>query len=268
MIYALLTSGHPIIKPTTLYTFLWCLWKARNDTLFCRKPGKPSQVFAAANAIISATKLEVSSSTRQHSKVQVNNIPGTNIVEPSSIIGTKIFTDASWGQVEERGNSPKPVGLGICINLEGNQKCSQLLISTVSPPVSSALQAEAFGLLLAVKLADLLRLEQVTFFTDNATLAKVAADHNVQDAPGHWEIRPHLAHVFNNSSFNSDRIFHISRSLNVKADHCAKLALKIQNRTFLFRCLASSQENAPCSFSDVFSNQSVAMCTLLSVKCC
>jgi hypothetical protein len=63
MIYALLTSGHPQIKPTTLYTFLWCLWKARNDTLFCRKVSRPSQVFAAANAIISATKLEIRSST-------------------------------------------------------------------------------------------------------------------------------------------------------------------------------------------------------------
>jgi hypothetical protein len=64
MVHALLTSGHPQIKPTTLYTFLWCLWKARNDTLFYGKESKHSRVFVAANAITNATKLEVSSSTK------------------------------------------------------------------------------------------------------------------------------------------------------------------------------------------------------------
>jgi hypothetical protein len=42
MIQTLLTSQHPEINTTTLYTFLWCLWKARNDTLFCRKICWPS----------------------------------------------------------------------------------------------------------------------------------------------------------------------------------------------------------------------------------
>jgi hypothetical protein len=56
--------------------------------------------------------------------------------------------------------------------------------------------------------------------------------------------------------------------LNFKADHHARLALKIQNRPFYFRCLSSSHANAACSFRDVLPNQSVAMCTLLSVKCC
>lgn len=146
--------------------------------------------------------------------------------------------------------------------------CSQIFVSAISPPVSSVLQAEAFGLLLAAKLADLMQLQEVTFFTDNATLAKAAADHNLLDAPGHWEIRPQLANVFNSSSFNCDRIYHISRSFNFKADHHARLALRIQNRAFCFRCLASSEANVACSFRDVLSDQSVAMCTLLSVKCC
>ena len=37
LIQVLLTSQHPQITLNTLYTFLWCLWKAQNDTLFCRK---------------------------------------------------------------------------------------------------------------------------------------------------------------------------------------------------------------------------------------
>jgi hypothetical protein len=148
------------------------------------------------------------------------------MAEPSIITGTKIFRDASWVQVEKQRNSPRPAGLGIYIQVEGNQ-CPKLFIAAISPPVSSVLQADAFGLLLAAKLADLLRLNQFTFFTDNATFAKAAAHHNIQDAPGHWEIRPQLANVFNSSSFHSDRIYHISRSLNFKADHYARLALRI-----------------------------------------
>jgi hypothetical protein len=42
MIQALLSSGHPQINLTSLYTFLWCLWKARNDCLFNRQSLRPS----------------------------------------------------------------------------------------------------------------------------------------------------------------------------------------------------------------------------------
>jgi hypothetical protein len=37
MIQALLSSGHLQINLASLYTFLWCLWKARNDCLFNRQ---------------------------------------------------------------------------------------------------------------------------------------------------------------------------------------------------------------------------------------
>jgi hypothetical protein len=41
MLNILLNSAHPEININSLYTFLWCLWKARNDTLFGRKFCKP-----------------------------------------------------------------------------------------------------------------------------------------------------------------------------------------------------------------------------------
>ena len=40
----LFSSNHPHITPVNLYTFLWCLWKARNDLLFNRKSLQPGQV--------------------------------------------------------------------------------------------------------------------------------------------------------------------------------------------------------------------------------
>jgi hypothetical protein len=51
MIQSLLSSGHPHINLSNLYTYLWCLWKARNDVLFDRKNCRPPQVYAVANAI-------------------------------------------------------------------------------------------------------------------------------------------------------------------------------------------------------------------------
>jgi hypothetical protein len=56
IIQALLASARPLVNTTSLYTFLWCLWKAKNDAKFCRKFCKPSQVFS--NAIMQASKLD------------------------------------------------------------------------------------------------------------------------------------------------------------------------------------------------------------------
>jgi hypothetical protein len=44
MINALLSSHHPHVNTTNLYTFLWCLWKTRNDTLFGKKNQNPAHV--------------------------------------------------------------------------------------------------------------------------------------------------------------------------------------------------------------------------------
>ena len=57
MIQAILSSGHPNVSVVNLYTFLWCLWKARNDALFGRKVSKPSQVYVAMQAILQETSM-------------------------------------------------------------------------------------------------------------------------------------------------------------------------------------------------------------------
>jgi hypothetical protein len=73
MIQTLLNSGHPQIDLNSLYTFLWCLWKSRNNALFAKKYCRPSQVFAAANAIIQATKLEGGSPAEDHSVTRLQD---------------------------------------------------------------------------------------------------------------------------------------------------------------------------------------------------
>jgi hypothetical protein len=49
---SILSLNHPEANLNFLATFLWCLWKARNDELFCRKKCLPQQVATQAKALI------------------------------------------------------------------------------------------------------------------------------------------------------------------------------------------------------------------------
>ena len=149
--------------------------------------------------------------------------------------------------------------------MQGNQHLKQLHVSALSPPASSPLQAETYGLLLATKLAHLLQVQDPHFYTDCLVLASAAAEPSVFAAPGHWGNRHLLAAIHASPSFHTSRITHIKRCNNVKADHLARLALKIQNRSLLIRCLDS--EATPCPTRDMLYVSSVTPFTLLSVKC-
>jgi hypothetical protein len=211
---------------------LWCLWKAQNDTLFCRKVSKPSQVYAATNAIIKGNNLEVNSTIRQqgHDNSQEQNqlaLPTPEAQDANLSSRNIIYCDAAW---ERRTDAEKNrVGLEIVIQFQGNQHLQELHVSALSPPASSPLQAETFGLLLATKLADILQVQDPFFYTDSSILALAAASPAVFGAPGHWENRPHLAAIQASPSFHCNNIAHIGRSRNIKADHHARLALRLQN---------------------------------------
>jgi hypothetical protein len=76
----------------------------------------------------------------------------------------------------------------------------------MSPHAKSALQAEAFGVQLAVRTAELLFSQQAIFLTSNKTLYVAAAANNPVDAPGRYQIAPQLATSFSTSAFNPSRI--------------------------------------------------------------
>jgi ribonuclease HI len=268
MIEGMLSSRHPHASITNLYTFLWCLWKARNDTLFGRKQRRPSQIFAATNAILQGYKLEDTNATTDHQ--METNAESHQIIpeeaftrDPLTCAGITIFTDAAWKQDGE--SQPSPAGIGIVIQVDQNQHFKQLHISALSPPASSALQAEAFALLLATMLAEALQLQEPYFFTDSSVLAKAAVASSIFTAPGHWVVRPQIAAIKANPSFQASRISHIHRSANYKAHHQARLAKKIQSRSLAIRCLSSDLEH--CPGKNVLSAISVIPFTLLSVKC-
>lgn len=264
MIKALLDSAHPHINVTSIYTFLWCLWKARNDALFGRKLCKSSQVYLVANAILQGPKLEdVMAAHDQRSAAVV--IQRQITTQKSSLVaGQEIFCDAAW--TNEKNMQPSPAGIGVIIQLGEYGHCQQLQVSAMSPPVSSSLQAEAYGLLLATMIADLLHIPEPQYYTDCSVLVSAAAASSIFKVTGHWNIRPILASIQASPSFIRTRVAHINRCFNVKAHHQAKLAIKIKDRPVAFRCLSS--DTGPCTARVVLDMPSVSPFTLLSVKCC
>ena len=56
----------------------------------------------------------------------------------------------------------------------------------MSPPASSSLQAETFGLMLATRLADILNVQD-SHFTDCSVLALAAKATDIRFAPGPWD---------------------------------------------------------------------------------
>jgi hypothetical protein len=159
-------------------------------------------------------------------------------------------------------------GMDATLQLSVMCRLGIFIISAISPPATSALRAETFGLLLAANLVHHLQLQNVTFFTDCAILAKAAATRNIIENPGHWQIRPQLATLFTASSFHGGKIFHVPRCMNFKAHFQAKLATRIKDKPFCIRCISSTEENTTCSYKDVILDFSDALCTITSVKCC
>lgn len=287
MIQALLTSNHPQINVVSLYTFLWCIWKSRNDNRFCRTTRSPSQVFAAAMAIMQGTNLEVAARSLEYKVVSLHGTdkdapvetllqrqdqlmmqstpsPGETIKDISCFSGPIVYTDAAQSLGFQ--NQPTVAGIGIFIQFAGDRRCSQLCISAVSPPTTSAIQAEAFSMMLAYKIAERLQIQQGTFLMDSSILATAIAASKPILAPGHWTIRPQLACITDSSAFNATRIYHINRSYNFRAHHQARLAIKTQNSLSRFTCLGSG--NGSCLNAVLAALSSELQCKVVLVRCC
>jgi hypothetical protein len=271
MIHFLLSSNHPCISLKTLCTFLWCLWKSRSDFLFNKIKGHPKRIFFVVSALLQDNSLYTQQLCSQMPTEQAQEHHQQRPQHPPTLnsnleAGNVLLCDAAWKV--QQGGDPYPAGLGVIIHLPDNSHCRKIHIAAMSPPVSSPLQAETSALLLATKLADIFRIHDPAFYTDNSVLASAAKASNILSAPGHWSNRPLLADIQAAPSFNSCRVYHINRANNTMAHHQAKLAVKIQNRSLLFRCLGlqSSQGNQ-CPVKDTLHVSSVLPFTLLSVKC-
>ena len=186
-----------------------------------------------------STSIESHIQSHNHLTLPVVPLPGKTVTDLLSLSGTIVYTDAAWSPGPE--GCPTGAGIGIFIQFAGDRQCSQLSISAVSPPATSVIQAEAFSMMLASKIVELLHIQHVTFLTDSATLAAAIAARSPILAPGHWTIRPQLAIITASSAFDTSRIYHVNRSYNFRAHHQARLALGLK-RSSSFKCLGVTSQ--------------------------
>ena len=115
IIHALLTMTHPHATVENIFTFLWCLWKARNDALFCKKYSFPHQIQYASLGISSSQILQdlamegqQNSKPTSHGQLENQILQGSTIRSDLLIAGTKVYSDASWQKknIPGRGYSP------------------------------------------------------------------------------------------------------------------------------------------------------------------
>ncbi|XP_047057253.1 uncharacterized protein LOC124663618 [Lolium rigidum] len=226
-----MTINHPHASLENILTFMWCLWKSRNDNLFCRKPGAPHQVFQAARAIQLNMEMQdpsvvfslqiQSNASREHAAKQNTDTAyffppqGSTISTDLHISGVKIFSDASWKATSIPGRyGSQAIGIGLYIQIQSNQTKCDVMIQASTEQTSTPLKAEAAALLFAVKVARLLKLQEVTFLKDNLSLAKAAATCSISAHQVPWELREVLASFFQASAHLQASIYHVKRDLN------------------------------------------------------
>jgi hypothetical protein len=78
--------------------------------------------------------------SKQHNQAHLTKQCLKSKQDPFSITGNVICTDAAWKCGSNQ--DPTPAGIGIIIQIQGNQHCQQIHIAALSPPAHSPLQAE------------------------------------------------------------------------------------------------------------------------------
>jgi hypothetical protein len=130
-----------------------------------------------------------------------------------------------------------------------NQHITDVFISAKTSPVSTPIQAEAEGLLIATNIASSLLLQEPYFFTDNLGLAKAVQAHGGADPNVLWEIRRQAVQFQKSSQLLRPRIFHIKRSLNVLTHNCAHQAKTLARASPLCSCNNSTHTSSSCPVS-------------------
>lgn len=251
IILALINMNHPHASIPNIFTFMWCLWKARNEALFCRKSSSPHQVQQAAQAIASAQDLQhIDQDTSPPAKAQSNTqiIQGTTISSDLIIAGTKIFSDASWKKRNIPGRGDHlATGIGVHIHIPEDGNDRRIMIQASTDVAHSPLIAEALALQFAAKVAMSLHIRQASFLTDNLSLAKMAASRNINDPSITWRSRTPISNFLQDTSTHMHAVYHISRNTNGITHNCARWVLNSRIEPVL-NCTQSTHGNSSCPF--------------------
>jgi hypothetical protein len=194
-------------------------------------------------------------------------VPQKTHETPSQLLysGPRIFVDATW---KKRPNGqPSKAGVGIHITWKQGQHLTDVFISAKTTPVSTPLQAEAEGLLIATSIASSLLLQDPYFFTDNLGLTKAVQARGGADPNVLWEIRRQAVQFQEIMQLLRPKIFHINRSLNAIAHTCAHQAKTLPRASPLCSCSNSTHAAFSCPVSVAINRLRLAGPMIVSVQC-
>jgi hypothetical protein len=250
VIKSLLWLNHPEANLTSIATFMWCIWKARNDELFCRKKHKPHQMIIQAKALIS--NLETQPTITQHQE-QATRATREKTDQPKSgdsvssdfyFAGPKLYVDAAWKL--PRHSTETTASLGVYLTFKEQNSHIDVLILAIKHGVTSPIQAEAHALTLAGRLAAGLRLREPTFFSDCANLVKAVAAQGASNPAMLWEIRRQAIEFQEDTRSLQPRIFHVKREINGVAHNCAHQAKRSMRSEPTRSCRNSAHSSSSC----------------------
>lgn len=257
IIQSLLSSSHLDCSLDKIFTLLWNIWKARNDLFFNKKLWTPMHVHFATKSLLSAG---IGESMEEKC---LNPMNTSSVSPPSSNVsicpaGPLAYVDAAFNP-SQAGNVATT---GVWLKLPSSHQ--SIFVQAIFANVSSVLQAEAHGLLLAASIVNALGWTDVSFLTDCKILAEAAEAKDLLTKPGHWNIRPILANFFHAaSSLNSFKVSHIPRILNLIAHSLAKRAFRQRFSSYCsFRC-----SKVTCKTKMALDAMALPSGRLLSVHC-
>ena len=162
------------------------------------------------------------------------------------ILFSLIYSDASWRKKNIPGRAQGlGTGIGVFIHISGHEIERKIMIQASTSDAHSPLCAEALALQLAARVVAKLQIQQATFFTDNLSLAKMAASRNINDDSINWRCRTPISNFLQDTSSIQTSIYHIIRNINGIAHDCSHQVLNSRVES-VFSCTHSSQSNSLC----------------------
>jgi ribonuclease HI len=274
IIMNLLNINHPYASLQNIFTFMWCLWKSRNDCLFGRKKGEPYQINLNAQAILNNLELVVASDPllqvqpKSQIPTGISAIPVQGVTLQSDLViaGAKVYSDASW-KCKKIPGGVGATGIGVFLQYMENSQNFNVMVQASTPQATSVLQAEADAMLLATKLAELLNINSPTLLTDNQILAKAMASRKLDNPQLHWNVRETFAEILNSMLKTNSQVFHIKRDLNGVAHNCAHQVLRQSLDEPIFRCVCSAHSSPSYHAISILQNVSWQDYVIQAVLC-
>ena len=259
----LLQNNHPHANLTTAFTFLWCLWKSRNDHRFGRKQSKPYQIAIAANALLQDQEVD-QGSVSPH--ILAGHPSGTfEDNDFAFLAGPRFYVDATWKPVEPAGIAT--ARLGVFATWPEQAGRTDIFVFAAALNVPSVPVAESLALRLAVDMAAQLNTSSAGFFTDNINVSSSVLAPSIAHPSVLWEIRPLVMQIKDLLHPLQASVRHISRNTNRIAHNCAHQALRSLNSHPILSCRNLAHSSISCPVLQAFSSINRQDIVILSVLC-